>query len=90
MDRATDTRYAVVLAAVKLLGNITSSAAPRGKRMEVENYFEFLAPDDIRLKGTWIGIETILYEYRHRAIASNFLCSENQSVINITFFMIYI
>jgi uncharacterized protein (DUF433 family) len=22
-----------------------------------------LAPDDIRIKGTWIGIETVLYEY---------------------------
>ena len=29
-------------------------------------YFEFLAPDDIRVKGTRIGIETILYEYIHR------------------------
>lgn len=34
--------------------------------MELENYFDFLAPDDIRLKGTRIGIETVLYEYLHR------------------------
>ncbi|MEB3883535.1 DUF433 domain-containing protein [Lyngbya sp. CCY1209] len=31
--------------------------------MQLENYFEFLTPYDIRLKGTRIGIETILYEY---------------------------
>ena len=29
-------------------------------------YFEFLAPDDIRIKGTRIGVESILYEYVHR------------------------
>ncbi|NEO70730.1 DUF433 domain-containing protein [Moorena sp. SIO3H5] len=27
------------------------------------DYFNFLAPTDIRLKGTRIGIETILYDY---------------------------
>jgi uncharacterized protein (DUF433 family) len=31
--------------------------------MKLEDYFTFLASDDIRLKGTRIGIETILYEY---------------------------
>ena len=45
--------------------------------MEPETYFEFLAPDDIRIKGTRIGIESILYEYIHRgqspeAIAERF------------------
>ncbi len=34
--------------------------------MEIEGYFEFLEQDDIRLKGTRIGIETILYEYIYR------------------------
>jgi uncharacterized protein (DUF433 family) len=34
--------------------------------MELESYFDFLAPDDIRIKGTRIGIESILYEYIHR------------------------
>jgi uncharacterized protein (DUF433 family) len=34
--------------------------------MELESYFDFLAPDDIRVKGTRIGIETILYEHIHR------------------------
>ncbi|HEX8684749.1 MAG TPA: DUF433 domain-containing protein [Ardenticatenaceae bacterium] len=35
--------------------------------MNVEEYFDFLATDDIRLKGTRIGIESILYEYIHRS-----------------------
>lgn len=34
--------------------------------MNLEEYFDFLAPDDIRIKGTRIGIETVLYEYIHR------------------------
>ncbi len=31
--------------------------------MQLEDYFEFLTADDIRVKGTRIGIEHILYEY---------------------------
>ena len=34
--------------------------------MKLESYFDFLASDDIRVKGTRIGIETILYDYIHR------------------------
>jgi uncharacterized protein (DUF433 family) len=34
--------------------------------MQLEDYFTVLAPDDIRLKGTRIGIETVLYEYIFR------------------------
>lgn len=30
---------------------------------QIKEYFNFLAPDDIRLKDSRIGIETILYEY---------------------------
>jgi len=33
----------------------------------LEDYFDFLTPDDIRLKGSRIGIETILYEHVYRA-----------------------
>ncbi|MBX0330832.1 DUF433 domain-containing protein [Oscillochloris sp. ZM17-4] len=45
--------------------------------MDLELYFDQLAPDDIRVKGTRIGIESILYEYVHRgqspeAIAERF------------------
>jgi uncharacterized protein (DUF433 family) len=35
--------------------------------MQLEDYFDFLAPDDIRVKETRIGIESILYEYIHRS-----------------------
>jgi uncharacterized protein (DUF433 family) len=35
--------------------------------MKIEDYFDFLAPDDIRIKGTRIGIESVLYEHIHRA-----------------------
>ncbi len=35
--------------------------------MQLEGYFDFLAPNDIRLKGHRIGIESVLYEYIHRA-----------------------
>jgi uncharacterized protein (DUF433 family) len=31
--------------------------------MKLEDYFDFLAPDDIRVKGTRVGIETILFDY---------------------------
>lgn len=34
--------------------------------MELNQYFDFLAADDIRIKGHRIGIETVLYEYLHR------------------------
>ena len=37
------------------------------KIMRLEDYFNFLAPDDIRLKGTRIGIETILFDHLFRA-----------------------
>ncbi len=45
--------------------------------MNLESYFDFLAPDDIRIKGTRVGIESVLYEYIHReqrpeAIAKRF------------------
>jgi uncharacterized protein (DUF433 family) len=34
--------------------------------MQLEEYFAFLAPNDIRVKGTRVGIETILYDFIHR------------------------
>lgn len=37
--------------------------------MQLEDYFDFLAPDDIRLKGTRVGIETVLYDFIHRCRA---------------------
>jgi uncharacterized protein (DUF433 family) len=35
--------------------------------MRLEDYFNFLAPDDIRIKGSRIGIETVLYDYIYRS-----------------------
>ena len=35
--------------------------------MQLEDYFDFLAPNDIRITGHRIGIETVLYEYLFRA-----------------------
>ncbi len=34
--------------------------------MQIEDYFDFQRPDDIRLKGTRVGIETVLYDHIHR------------------------
>lgn len=34
--------------------------------MELEDFFDFLAADDIRLRGSRIGIESVLYEYLYR------------------------
>ncbi|MEL7359368.1 MAG: DUF433 domain-containing protein [Cyanobacteria bacterium J06560_6] len=35
--------------------------------MQLEDYFSFLEPHDIRIKGTRVGIETVLYDYIFRA-----------------------
>lgn len=48
--------------------------------MRLEDYFDFLAPDDIRLKGTRIGIETILYEYTHRGQTAEEIARRFQSL----------
>ncbi len=34
--------------------------------MQLEEYFDFFAPDDIRIKGHRVGIETVLFDYIHR------------------------
>ncbi|CAN2039984.1 DUF433 domain-containing protein [Candidatus Magnetomoraceae bacterium gMMP-15] len=34
--------------------------------MNIEEYFDYLSPDDIRIKGTRVGIESVLYEFIHR------------------------
>jgi uncharacterized protein (DUF433 family) len=35
--------------------------------MLLEDYFDFLTPEDIRIKESRIGIETVLYDFIHRA-----------------------
>ncbi len=37
--------------------------------MKLEDYFDFFAPNDIRIKGTRVGIENVLYEYIHRKLS---------------------
>lgn len=37
--------------------------------MRLEDYFDFLSPDDIRIKGTRIGIEIVLDDYLNGATA---------------------
>lgn len=37
--------------------------------MQLEDYFNFLSSEDIRLKGSRIGIETILYDYIDRGLS---------------------
>lgn len=32
--------------------------------MPMEEYFDFLSPEDIRIKGTRIGIETVVYAFQ--------------------------
>ncbi len=34
--------------------------------MKLESYFDFLAGDDIRIKSSRVGIESVLYEYIYR------------------------
>jgi uncharacterized protein (DUF433 family) len=34
--------------------------------MKLEDYFDFLADDDIRIKGSRIGIESVIYDYVYR------------------------
>jgi uncharacterized protein (DUF433 family) len=37
--------------------------------MRLEDYFDLIGPDDIRIRGTRVGIETVLYDYIHRGHA---------------------
>src|SRR5579863_6604053 len=34
--------------------------------MQLEDYFNFFADNDIRIKGTRVGIETVLFDFIHR------------------------
>jgi hypothetical protein len=41
------------------------------KAMQIEDYFEFISKDEIRLRGTRVGIEAILTEYAEGALRAN-------------------
>ena len=48
--------------------------------MNLEDYFNVLAPDDIRLQGTRIGIESILYEYLYHGKTSEEISEQFHTV----------
>lgn len=48
--------------------------------MNIEDYFDFQRLDDIRIKGTRIGIESILYEYIHRGRAPEEIAQQFRTV----------
>ncbi len=49
--------------------------------MQLEDYFDFLAPDDIRIKGHRIGIETVLYNFIHRRRSPEQIAAEYPSLM---------
>ncbi len=55
--------------------------------MPYNDYFDFLTPEDIRLKGTRIGIETILYEYIYNQQNAETIA---QTYSNLTLEQVYI
>ena len=48
--------------------------------MQFEDYFDFLAPNDIRIKGTRVGIETVLSAHLHRRWSPQKIAREYPSV----------
>lgn len=55
--------------------------------MHLEDYFDFLSPSDIRIRGHRIGIEDVLYEYIHRSrtpeqIAERFPTLHNREAVS--------
>lgn len=48
--------------------------------MQIRDYFNFLAPDDIRIKGSRIGIESILYEYIYRAKTAEEIAQQFETI----------
>ena len=48
--------------------------------MQLEDYFDVQGPDDIRLKGSRIGIETVLYDYIHRARAAEEIADDYRTL----------
>jgi uncharacterized protein (DUF433 family) len=48
--------------------------------MLLEDYFDFLADDDIRIKDTRVGIETVLDDYIHRGQSPEAITQNYSSV----------
>jgi uncharacterized protein (DUF433 family) len=70
----------LALADVDAVMGSRTSRSREADVMELESYFDFLAPDDIRVKGTRIGIETILYEYIHRSQSAEVIAARYPSL----------
>ena len=48
--------------------------------MQLEEYFDFLSADDIRIKGPRVGIETVLYDFIHRSRSAEEIAASYPSV----------
>lgn len=48
--------------------------------MQIEEYFNFLTENDIRIKGTRIGIETVLDEYIHNGMTAEAIADRYYTV----------
>lgn len=46
----------------------------------LSEYFTVLAPDDIRIKGTRVGIETVLYDFIHRGLTPETIAEQYPSL----------
>jgi uncharacterized protein (DUF433 family) len=46
----------------------------------IEEHFDFLSPEDIRVKGTRVGVEHILYEYIYYAKSPEEIAKQFQTV----------
>ena len=49
--------------------------------MGIEHYFNFLSDDDIRIAGTRVGIETVLYDYIYRCQTAEQIADTYPSII---------
>src|SRR5207248_7357877 len=59
---------------------IVPCACVRREAMQLEDYFDFQRPDDIRIKGTRVGIETVLLDYLHRNLTAEQIAERYPSV----------
>lgn len=49
-------------------------------KMQLTDYFNFLAPNDIRVKGTRVGIETILTDYLELGLFAEQIAARYQTL----------
>jgi uncharacterized protein (DUF433 family) len=68
-DGQSDAPYVILkLSAHQKAAWLAASLAAKELAMKLEDYFDFLKPDAIRIKGHRIGIEHVLYEHIHNAM----------------------